>query len=198
LNHFLDVLALRYAFAYNPVPAHRRFLLWLPPGGRELLNRLAQASGAAAALMGFFWCSKSINTTHTLYSRSANSKSDFIQPCITFPVGRSAYQTVSTPTCSELRIHGLAASLAAAAAGWPVIVAEGTERVNTPEPYASRGHLTPAEADALARDAGANVLVLSQLWVEGDPFRAVRVASRLFGGPVELATPGLRVGWEGS
>ena len=33
--------------------------------------------------------------------------------------------------------------------------------------------MTPAEAGALARDAGADVLVLSHLWVEDDPFRAV-------------------------
>ena len=44
--------------------------------------------------------------------------------------------------------------------------------------------MTPAEAGALARDAGAGVLVLSHLWVEDDPFRAVREASQVFGGPV--------------
>ncbi len=34
--------------------------------------------------------------------------------------------------------------------------------------------MTPAEAGALARDAGAGVLVLSHLWVEDDPFRAIK------------------------
>ena len=53
--------------------------------------------------------------------------------------------------------------------------------------------MTPAEAGTLARDAGAGVLVLSHLWVEDDPFQAVREASQVFGGPVELATPGLRI-----
>ena len=43
--------------------------------------------------------------------------------------------------------------------------------------------MTPAEAGPLARDAGASLLVLSHLWVEDDPFRAVREASRMFGGP---------------
>src|SRR5215216_3648310 len=43
LDHFLDILALRYALEYNPVPANRRLPLWLPPGGLELLHRLAQA-----------------------------------------------------------------------------------------------------------------------------------------------------------
>src|SRR5215210_5295695 len=45
LDHFLDVLTLRYALAYNPVAAGRRLPLWLPPGGLELFHRLAQAVG---------------------------------------------------------------------------------------------------------------------------------------------------------
>jgi ribonuclease BN (tRNA processing enzyme) len=57
--------------------------------------------------------------------------------------------------------------------------------------------MTPAEAGVLARDAGVKVLVLSHLWVEDDPFTAVSEATRMFGGAVELATPGLRMGWHG-
>ena len=55
--------------------------------------------------------------------------------------------------------------------------------------------MTPAEAGALAREAGAGVLVLTHLWAEADPFQAVRQASQVFGGPTQLATPGLRISW---
>jgi ribonuclease BN (tRNA processing enzyme) len=55
--------------------------------------------------------------------------------------------------------------------------------------------MTPFEAGALARDAGASVLVLSHLWLENDPFQAVSEATQMFGGKVELATPGLRMSW---
>ena len=77
-----------------------------------------------------------------------------------------------------------------------IVVAEGTDRGNSEEPYESRGHMTPVEAGDLARDAGARCLVLSPLWVEDDPFRAVREASLAFGGPVQLATAVLHVSWE--
>jgi ribonuclease BN (tRNA processing enzyme) len=91
---------------------------------------------------------------------------------------------------------GPAANLAAVATGSHLIVAEGTDRGISQAPHQSRGHMTPAEAGALGRDAGANILLLSHLWVEDDPFRAANEASRIFGGPIELATPGLSISWQ--
>jgi ribonuclease BN (tRNA processing enzyme) len=93
---------------------------------------------------------------------------------------------------------GPAANLASAAAGSHVVVAEGTDSGGSQDPFASRGHMTPAEAGMLAREAGANILVLSHLWAEYDPFRAVEAASSVFGAPVELATPGLSLTWHRS
>jgi ribonuclease BN (tRNA processing enzyme) len=52
--------------------------------------------------------------------------------------------------------------------------------------------MTPAETGSLARDAGADISVLTHFWVETDPSLAVREASRVFGAVVELASPGLR------
>ena len=43
LDHFLDVLTLRYALLTTQSPADRQLPLWLPPGGLGLLDRLAQA-----------------------------------------------------------------------------------------------------------------------------------------------------------
>ena len=57
----------------------------------------------------------------------------------------------------------------------------------------SRGHLTPAEAGTLARDAGAQTLLLAHLWAEHDPFTALHEAESAFGGPVILATRGTRL-----
>ena len=58
--------------------------------------------------------------------------------------------------------------------------------------------MSPNEAGALARDVGATTLVLTHLWLEDDPLRAASEASRVFDGPVELATPGLHIAWLGS
>jgi ribonuclease BN (tRNA processing enzyme) len=195
LDHFLDILALRYALAYNPIAAGRPLPLWLPPGGLELLDRLAQA------------VTNDLNPEEFLSVFEANQ----YDPDALLRIGElllSFHPTVHFVPCWAMRISngvdgdlfytadtGPAANLATAASGSQVIVAEGTEREDTQEPFESRGHMTPTEAAALARDAGANLLVLSHLWVEHDPFRAVSEASRVFGGEVALATPGLHVGW---
>jgi len=195
LDHFLDILTLRYALAYNPVAADRRLPLWLPPGGLELLHRLAQAVVDGP------------DTGEFLSVFDANE----YDPEESLRIGAFNFQfhpTVHYIPCWAMRISngidgdlfytadtGPAANLAAVATGSHLIIAEGTDQGLSKEPYQSRGHMTPAEAGALARDAGADVLVLSHLWVEEDPFRAVLQASRIFGGPVELATPGLNLSW---
>jgi ribonuclease BN (tRNA processing enzyme) len=196
VDHFLDILALRYALAYNPVAADRRLPLWLPPGGPELLDRLAQAVTGDS------------DTDEFLSVFDANQ----YDPDDLLTIGElnlRFHPTVHYVPCWAARISngvdgdlfytadtGPAADLAAAAIGSYVIVAEGTDRGISQEVYESRGHMTPTEAGALARDAGADVLVLTHLWVEDDQFQAVREASRVFGGAVELATPGLRIGWQ--
>jgi ribonuclease BN (tRNA processing enzyme) len=197
LDHILDLLTLRYALAYNPVPASRRLPLWLPPGGVALLDRLAEA------------------ITDDRESSEFLSVFEVRQydPDALLTIGELEfrfYPTVHYVPCWAARISngsdgdlfytadsGPAANLASAARGSHVIVAEGTEGSGSQEAFASRGHMTPAEAGTLAREAGATALVLSHLWAEDDPFRALREASLTFGRDVELATPGLSVSWQG-
>jgi ribonuclease BN (tRNA processing enzyme) len=195
LDHFLDIFALRYALAYNPVAPDRQLPLWLPPGGLSLLERLAEAISDDADSGEFL----SVFDLHQY------------EPDGLLSIGELRFRffpTVHYVPCWAMRIAngvdgdlfytadtGPAANLATAAQGSHILVAEGTERGNSQEPFKSRGHLTPAEAGVLAREAGAEVLVLSHLWAEDDPFEAVADAARMFGGPVELATPGLHLSW---
>lgn len=195
LDHFLDVLTLRYALAYNPVAADRQVPLWLPPGGLALLDRLAEAI-ADDPDTGEFLSVFEVN------QYDPDSPLTIGELVIRF------HPTVHYVPCWAMRISngvdgdlfytadtGPAGNLATVAKGSHVLVAEGTDRGNSQEPFESRGHMTPAEAGALAREAGVSVLVLTHLWAENDPFRAVQEASRIFGRPVEHATPGLRVSW---
>jgi ribonuclease BN (tRNA processing enzyme) len=197
LDHFLDILALRCALAYNPVAADRRIPLWLPPGGLELLHRLAHAVTGdpdPEEFLSVFEVNQydpDVSLTLSELQFQFHPTVHYI-PCwavrVSNGVDGDLFYTADT---------GPAANLAVAATGSQVIVAEGTARESSQDPYESRGHLTPAEAGVLARDAGANLLVLSHLWVEDDPFRALDEASRMFAGAVELAMPGLHVGWQG-
>src|SRR5215217_5440857 len=195
LDHFLDVLTLRYALAYNPVAAGQQLPLWLPPGGVALLERLAEAITEDPESSEFL---------------SVFEVREY-EPDAFLTIGELElrfHPTVHYVPCWAVRISngidgdlfytadtGPAANLARAAAGSYVVIAEGTNARGSQEPYASRGHMTPGEAGGLARQAGASTLILSHLWAEDDPFQAVREASEMFGGPVDLATPGFRLLW---
>lgn len=195
LDHMLDVLALRYALAYNPVAPRRPLPLWLPPGGTAFLAKLASALAETAKTNAFF---------DVFQQRAYN-------PDVALQIGELAIQfhpTVHYVPCWAMRISngrdgdvfytadtGPSAEFSAFARGSRVVIAEGTERGDPQEPFAARGHLTPGEAGAIAKEAGAELLVLAHLWGEEDPFTAVEEAERAFGGPVELAIPGLRRAW---
>jgi ribonuclease BN (tRNA processing enzyme) len=195
LDHTLDVLALRYAMAYNPVRPRRPLPLWLPPGGLDFFDRLASALSEAPEDRDFF----------------AVFESREYDPESTLRIGEldiRFHPTVHYVPCWAMRVSngidgdlfytadtGPSAQLAPFARGSYVVIAEGTERGEPQASLVTRGHLTPGEAGALARAADAELLVLSHLWGEDNPFTAVEEARAAFGGPVELATPGLRLGW---
>ncbi len=48
LDHVLDLLALRFALAYNPIPAPIPIPLWLPPGGAAVLRQIGEAFAEAS------------------------------------------------------------------------------------------------------------------------------------------------------
>ena len=195
LDHFLDVLALRYALAYNPVAPPRPLPLWLPPGGLAFLNRLAAALSDTPDHGAYF----SVFDLHEY------------DPHTVLTIGELQFRfqpTVHYVPCWAMRVSngadgdlfytadtGPAAKLALFAKGAHVMIAEGTDSGGSQEPIEARGHLTPTEAGALAKEAAVRILVLSHLWAEDDPFSALHEASAAFGGPTELAMPGLQVNW---
>ncbi|MGH2614889.1 MAG: MBL fold metallo-hydrolase, partial [Thermomicrobiales bacterium] len=54
LDHWLDVLALRFALAYNPVAPRQSIPVWLPPGGLAFFDRLAMAMTSEAHAAEYF------------------------------------------------------------------------------------------------------------------------------------------------
>ncbi len=78
--------------------------------------------------------------------------------------------------------------IVAFAAGSELLMLEAT--VEQPPGDIPRGHLTPAEAGAHARRAGARRLVLTHISADVDAAWAHAEAEAAFGGPVELAHEG--------
>ncbi|MFD0689708.1 MBL fold metallo-hydrolase [Actinomadura fibrosa] len=77
------------------------------------------------------------------------------------------------------------------ARGTGVLLCEAAASVETPGSGAA--HLTPSQAAHLAKSAGAAHLVLTHLRPWADPMAALREARGVYGGPLSLAAPGLRV-----
>lgn len=197
LDHMLDLLALRFALAYNPHPPTRPLPLWLPPGGRTFLGRAAEAFAEPGKADAFF---------STVFDVAEYDP----EGILTIGVARVTFApTVHFVPCWAMRVAGAGnggdlvytadtgptAHLADFAANASVLVAESTFLAPVVERPAERGHLTAAEAAEMALAAGVSTLVLSHLWEELG-FEAYRdQAAGVYPGRIEVARPGLQLSW---
>jgi len=197
LDHLLDLLALRFALAYNPVPPPRPIALWLPPGGLAFLERAARVFAEPDEVAGWFdgaFVSREYDPDQRLELDGLSigfAPTVHFVPCWAMRVraadaeGDLVYTADTGPT----------AELGAFAAGTTIVVAEATEAGREVPAKEGRGHLTPEEAAAIAREAGASVLLLAHLWEEHGKESARDRAGAVFGGRVEVARPGLTIEW---
>ncbi len=196
LDHTLDVLALRYALAYNPVSPDRRLPLWLPPGGLDFLDRLATALSDPPESSHYFsvFDAREYDPEVDLWIGALRVR---FQPTVHYiPCWATRVSNGGGGDLVYTADTGPTSDLASFSKGASVMIAEGSDQGISRGPVTRRGHLTPAEAGSLARDAEVNVLILSHLWAENDPLSAVQEAEMAFGGKVILATPGFRLSWD--
>ena len=198
LDHVLDLLALRFALANNPIPAPLPTPLWLPPGGSGVLGRTGAAFASPGEESTFFAPMFAITEYDPLgiteigdcsvsFARTVHS-----EPCWAVRVssrsapGRDLVYTADTGPEAGLRAFGDGAA---------VLLAEATLAAAGDEPTEARVHMTAAEAGELATQIGAERLVLTHLWEELGRDAAAFAAARTFAGPIEVALPGLGVSW---
>lgn len=197
LDHVLDLLALRFALAYNPRPAPAPIPLWLPPGGRAFLARAADAFASPGETDRFFHDyfglaeydprqSLAVGNLRLSFAPTAH-----FLPCWAIRVETATADAVLTYTADT----GPGTDLAPFARGSAVLVAEANDLDPAAEPAADRGHLTAVEAGDLARRCGAGTLVLTHLWEENGLPDYLAQAASVFPGRIELARPGLRLDW---
>lgn len=195
VDHMLDLAALRFALAYNPLPPARPIPLWLPPGGREWLDRFAAGLTLDDVPDFFTECfspreydplgSIEIGEFHVRFAPTVHWV-----PCWAFRVanrddsGDLGY-TADTGPHPPLQSFFV---------GVNVLVAEATEIDPHPEGMTA-GHLTPTEAGELATACGARTLVLTHVWEEYGLDNLVAEARRAFAGKVVLARPGTTLDW---
>lgn len=196
-DHILDIFALRFALAYNPVRPPRRIPLWLPPGGLAFFERAA-----------------------TLFASGEDPSTYFAEPFdlaefdpdeeLAIGEFRISFRpTVHYIPCWAVRVHptggpgdlaytadtGPTAPLASFFEGAEIVVSEASTLEPGPEDETTRGHMTAAESARLASEAGAGTLVLVHIAEERVPERFRVAAQAIFGGAVVVGRPGTTVDW---
>jgi ribonuclease BN (tRNA processing enzyme) len=193
LDHVLDLLALRHALAYNPIPAPRSVPVWLPPGGAAILDR---------AVEPFDECDEPGRFRATVAVREYAPDSPLTFGGITVTFAPAVHyipawaMRIATPDGASLGYTGdtgPSANLAPFLRGVRTLLAEATLLSAADHDDLTRGSLTAAEAGALARAIGAQRLVLTHVWEEFGFDAAREQAASNYEGPIELARPGLSV-----
>ena len=195
VDHVLDLVALRFALAYNPVRPAGPVPLWMPPGGRAFLAAVGAAFDPSGDADSFF------GSVFTVGDYDPNTGLTIGDARVTFA------PTVHYVPCWAIRVEsaGSGALLYTADTGpdtdfapvghdVAVLVADAGQPEPVPdEPV--RGHSTAAEMGSLATALGVETLVLSHLWEEIGRDRYATRAGTTFGGRVVVAMPGTTVEW---
>jgi ribonuclease BN (tRNA processing enzyme) len=195
VDHVLDLLALRHALAYNPLPAPAPVPVWLPPGGAELLAQ-ATAPLDACDEPGRFAATVKVAEYVPAWPLTIGDIVLTFAPVVhDIPAWAIRVQAPAGSALAYTGDTGPAAALAGHFTGVQVLVAEATLLEPGARPTNERGSLTAAEAGELALAAGAEILVLTHMWEELG-FAAYRAqAAAVFPGRIEMASPGLTLSW---
>lgn len=198
LDHVLDLLALRFALAYNPIPAPLPIPLWLPPGGTEILARAGAPFASPGDETTFFASGFAIAEYDPEGSvRFGGSSITFTRTVHPLPCWAMRVASVSAPRRDLIYTAdtGPTAGIDVFGEGAVVLLAEATHATVRDQPPGERPHLTPEEAATLASEIGAETLVLTHMWEESGREHAERDARTVFGGTIAVARPGLEVAW---
>lgn len=194
LDHILDLVTLRAAYRYAPEPYDRRIPLWLPPGGAEILDSLAAPLDLDHHSPLFFDQSFATHEYNPIDSLRIGSISiDFARtqhamPAWAMRIARSGSDGAIGYTSDT----GPVTHLAAFMQGVHTLLCEAT-LIETGVSPMERGHLTAQEAGRLAKTCNAARLVLTHTWDELGSDQLLRESARAFGGPVEIAWPGMEI-----
>jgi ribonuclease BN (tRNA processing enzyme) len=188
-DHWFDLVPLHFLHLYGVWKTRPRVNVYLPPGGRDLVNRVASVwNGTIESFDRAFDVSE--------YDPTAAMQLDGLS--FTFA------PTTHYCPCYAMRIEGPGAVIAYTADTAPdervtrlmhdadLLVAEAAIASAASDDEGQRGHMAPDEAAELATAAGASRLLLTHVPVENDLGSVLSRAQGVFKGPVEVARPGLR------
>jgi ribonuclease BN (tRNA processing enzyme) len=187
-DHCFDLVPLSYGIEFGSLGSWKP-QLWLPPGARERLGRLATT-----------W-----DETFEMFEKTFDVHE--YEPGASFQLGPLHASSVEVPHYIEsfaLRLQhgdtsfgytsdlGPCEHVAPFLGGVDLMLAEAAFSEDGNLAMRGRGHITASEAGKIAADAGAHSLLLTHVPVELGVERAVSAAKSCFAGPVDLAHAGER------
>lgn len=187
-DHVLDLVPFAYALTLGPQGVSSPGpLLRLPPGGLDALRRLVAIWGSEGLIDAAFepveyergegfGLGAVRAQLHEVPHYALTHAVELIAPS-----GRRLVYGADCRSCIELE---------RAAAAADVLLAEATLAEAESVPLERRGHMSAAEAGALAGRAGVGRLVLTHISDLIDPVRALEQAALGFEGPIEIAAEG--------
>jgi ribonuclease BN (tRNA processing enzyme) len=197
-DHVLDLVALRYALAYNPIAPKGLIPLWMPPGGISFLESVADAFADAGEERAFFPSTFNVaeydpGSTLTIGDITIRfARTVHYRPCWAMRLSR---QDAPGSDLLYTADTGPAANLEGFGGGCRIVLSEATLVKDSGELLETRGHLTATEAGTLAACVGAETLILTHLWEENGFDGQRERASLTFAGNIEIARPGLAIDW---
>lgn len=192
LDHVLDLGALHHLLRYSPTPLPRKTPLYVPPGATAqfgVWERALHGAGDGDMLADTFEVAEYDPDTGVSVGHLTVRFAPTVHPLrawamrFSVPGGGSIGYTADT---------GPSAHLDGLLEGVDLLISEAT-LLEPDGPFETRGHLTAAEAGALAARVRCSTLILTHRWEETDGATLTDEAARTFPGTIELSGPGLTV-----
>ena len=188
-DHWFDLVPLHYAYLYGSWKTRPHPDLYLPPGGRDIVDTVAHIWDGTIA---------SFDDAYRIAEFDPSSEVVIGDLRLTF------LETRHYTTCHAIRIESPDRTLVYSADSGPLEglagFAEGADlfvcEAALPDPAADspeRGHLTAVEAAETAVAAGAGRLLLGHVPAENGEQRVLANARAIFPGRVDIAHPGLQI-----
>jgi ribonuclease BN (tRNA processing enzyme) len=185
-DHYFDLVPLTYGFKFGGLPS---IPLFLPPEGGDVLGAFLEAAGLGDRFLADTFDVRTYSPSESFEVETVRIDTaptrHYIQTNALRFTGRSPDRRIAYSAdtgWSESVVELMrGASLALVEASIP-------EYHTANEEY---GHMTPDLAGRMAREAGAERLIVTH-YADMHAERALQDAKRSFGGPVHLARPGDR------
>jgi ribonuclease BN (tRNA processing enzyme) len=195
-DHYIDLVPMRYGLRYSTRQASPP-RLFVPPGGAAFLERVGTALRNSPSFFNASFRVAEYDPNRRLEIDDLGlsfQRTTHDEPAWAVAVEANGQRTGRLVFTSDTRD---CPELASFARGADLLLCEATYPSGDPD-LPSDNHLTSGQAGALAREAAASRLVLTHFWPGFERSQFKSEAEAAFGGPVELASPGLRLSIQAS